>query len=101
MWSYFNPEMKKKIEDIHFNYDFIIFHLIRASEYLPEQYNGKKILEMTDLISDNYFQLYKKLNFFNPLKYIYFIEKRLLESYEKRIINYFDCNIFHIHYFLS
>ncbi len=90
---FFSAEMKKKIEDIQLNYDCIIFHLIRASEYLPEQYNGKKILEMTDLISDNYFQLYKKLNFFNPLKYIYFIEKKLLESYEKRIINYFDCNI--------
>ena len=56
-------------------------------------FNGKTILEMGDLYSDNYFQSYKYLNFFNPLKYIYFIEKKLLESYEKRIINYFDCNI--------
>ena len=90
---FFSGEMKKKIEDIQFNYDCIIFHLIRASEYLPKQYKGKKILEMTDLISNNYFQLYNKLSFFNPLKYIYFIEKKFLEIYEKKIINFFDYNV--------
>ena len=82
--------MRKKIHSIHKNYDCIIFHLIRASEFLPKNYNGSSILEMTDLISKNYMQLYRKLNFFNPLRYLYFFEKILLKSYEKNIINSFS-----------
>ncbi len=78
---FFSSEMKKKITQIQENYSCIIFHLIRSSEHLDNSYKGKKILEMTDIISKNYSQLFKKLNFFNPLKYIYFLEKLLLSEY--------------------
>ena len=71
---FFSKEMKEKVDSIHQNYDCIIFHSAESGEFLPTNYDGKKILEMTDLKSNNYFQLYKKLNFFNPLKYLYFIE---------------------------
>ena len=81
---FFSYGMKKKIEEIHKDYDCIIFHLIRGSEFLPNSFEGKKILEMTDVISRNYSQLYKKLSYYNPLKYIYFVEKYLMENYEKK-----------------
>ena len=90
---FFSSGMKKKIEEIHKNYDCIIFHLIRSGEFLPKDFKGKKILEMTDILSRNYFQLYKKLNFFNPLKYIYMLEKYLIEKYEEKVIKFFDYSV--------
>jgi len=87
---FFSAEMRAKINEIKKNYDAIIFHLIRSVEFLPKNYEGTKILEMTDLISKNYSQLYKKLNFINPLKYLYLIEQVLLEKYEKKIAESFD-----------
>ena len=87
---FFSGRMKKKINEIHNNYDCIIFHLIRAGEYLPKNYKGRKIIEMTDIISKNYDQLYRRLSIFNPLKYIYFLEKLLLVNYEKKIVKIFN-----------
>ena len=87
---FFSSEMKSKINEIKKDYNIIIFHLIRSGEFLPINYEGTKILEMTDLISKNYLQLQKKLSFINPLKYIYLIEKILLEKYEKKIIEPFN-----------
>jgi len=87
---FFSFEMRAKINEIKKDYDAIIFHLIRSGEFLPKNYEGTKILEMTDLISKNYSQLYKKLNFINPLKYLYLIEQVLLEKYEKKIAESFD-----------
>ena len=90
---FFSFGMKKRIEEIHKNYNCIIFHLIRGSEFLPKSFEGKKILEMTDVLSRNYSQLYKKLSYFNPLKYAYFVEKFLLEKYEKEIIKSFNYSV--------
>jgi len=91
---FFSNEMKAKINEIKDDYDVIIFHLIRSAEYLPKNYKGKTILEITDLLSKNYLQLQKKLNFFNPLKYIYFLEHILVKKYEKKIANFFNKIIF-------
>ena len=87
---FFSSEMKSKINEIKKDYNIIIFHLIRSAEFLPTNYKGTKILEMTDLISKNYSQLQKKLSFINPLKYIYLMEKILLKKYEKKIIESFN-----------
>ena len=40
---FFSWKMKKKIEEIHENYDCIIFHLIRSGEFLPKNFKGKII----------------------------------------------------------
>ena len=90
---FFSSKMKKKIEEVHKNYNCIIFHLIRSSEFLPKNFKGTKILEMTDILSRNYSQLYKKLNFINPLKYIYFLEKYLIEKYERKVIKLFNYSV--------
>ena len=78
-------KMKNYIDNVEGKYDTIICHLLRSSQYLPNKFNGKKILEMTDLPSLNYQQLISQLSIFNPLKYIYAIEKFLVYGYEKKI----------------
>ena len=84
------PEMKKKIMEISMNYDVIIFHLIRSAYYLPNNYSGKKILEMTDLISKNYLTVYENLNNLNLLKWLYSYEKKKLEKFEQIYSKKFD-----------
>ena len=83
-------EMKSFINNNAENYDIIFFYHIRSSQYLPENYYGKKIIEMGDLYSDNYHQTFKNLNIFNPLKYIYFLESLFVKQLEKKIFINFD-----------
>ncbi len=91
---FFSKDMFKYINKNKENYDYIIFHLIRSAQYLPSEYRGKTILEMTDLISVNYKQIIKNTSIFNPIKYLYFIEYILLKNYEKKISNLFDKVVF-------
>jgi hypothetical protein len=86
---YFSSEMKKYINENSKNYDSIIFHTIRAAQYLPEDYSGKKILEMTDIISLNYKKTSNYLSFFNILKYVYLFEMFLLKKYENYVSKLF------------
>ena len=91
---FYSKEMYKFIEENENKYNTIIFHLTRSAQYLPNYFQGKKILEMTDLVSFNYSQIVKKTSAFNPLKYIYFLEKIFLTKYEKRISEFFDNIVF-------
>ena len=91
---FFSKDICHFVSENKQEYDIIIFHLIRSAQYLPDSFNGKTILEMTDLISFNYAQIIKELSFLNPLKYVYIFEKLLLQKYEKKISNYFDKTIF-------
>ena len=45
---------------------------------------------MGDIYSKNYKQTFKNLNFFNPLKYIYYLEYILVKKIENRIFFKFD-----------
>ena len=87
---YFSSEMEKYISKNSKYYDSIIFHTIRAAQYLPKNYRGKKILEMTDIISLNYKKTFSYLSFFNILKYIYLLEMFLVKKYENYVNNLFD-----------
>ena len=87
-------KMKNYIDNVEDKYDTIICHLLRSSQYLPNKFKGKKILEMTDLPSLNYQQLINQLSIFNPLKYIYAIEKFLVYRYEEKISNKFNNIVF-------
>ena len=91
---FFSKKMCDFILENKDNYDTIIFHLIRSAQYLPDEFHGKKILEMSDLISCNYDQIIKEISFMNPLKYLYFLEKILLRRYEKKVSNLFDKVVF-------
>ena len=91
---FFSKKMCDFISENKDNYDTIIFHLIRSAQYLPDEFRGKKILEMTDLGSCNYDQITKEISILNPLKYLYFLEKILLRRYEKKVSNLFDKVVF-------
>ena len=87
-------EMKNYIDNVEDKYDTIICHLLRSSQYLPNKFKGKKILEMTDLPSLNYQQLINQLSILSPLKYIYAIEKFLVYRYEEKISGKFHNIVF-------
>ena len=87
---FFSKKIKNFINDNANNYDYLFFSQVRSSQYLPKNYIGKTILDMGDLYSDNYYQSFKNLSFFNPMKYIYFFESLLIKNSEKRIFENFD-----------
>lgn len=89
-----SSEMKNYIDNVEDKYDTIICHLLRSSQYLPNKFKGKKILEMTDLPSLNYQQLINQLSILSPLKYIYAIEKLLVYRYEEKISYKFNNIVF-------
>ena len=91
---FFSKKMQTYIDENKNNYDIIIFHLIRSAQYLPNNFKGKAILEMTDLISSNYDQIIKNTSYLNPIKYLYFFENLLLKRYELEVSNIFDKVVF-------
>jgi len=91
---YLSEKMKNHINKVESKYDTIICHHLRSSQYMPDKFKGIKILEKTDLLSLNYERSIKQLSLFNPLKYIYFLEKILVTKYEKKIFKNFHKIIF-------
>lgn len=87
---FYSNKMKKFINKKANNYDIIFFYHIRSSQYLPKNFKGKKIIEMGDLYSKNYKQTFYNLNFFNPIKYVYFFEYILVKKIENIIFFKFD-----------
>ena len=91
---FLSNEMRYHIHNIQDKYDSIVCHLLRSSQYLPDKFSGKKVLETTDLLSSNYEQSINELSSLNPYKYIYIIEKLLVEKYEKKIFKKFNNIVF-------
>lgn len=87
---YYSKKMKNYINDISSNYETIIFHGIRSAQYCPHLFKGKRILEMTDVMSLNFKIISNAMPYFNFFKYIYFTESILLSKYENHISNYFN-----------
>jgi hypothetical protein len=87
-------EMKNYINSVEHNYDSIICHLLRSSQYLPDKFKKKKILEMSDLQSFAYQKLVDQLSNINPLKYLYIYENFMVKKYEKKIFKNFDKIVF-------
>ena len=87
---YYSKKMKKHINNISSNYKTIIFHGIRSAQYCPYLFKGKRILEMTDLMSINFKIIATAMSYFNFLKYIYIIDSILLKNYENLVSNYFN-----------
>ena len=87
---FFSNKMKRFIKKKASNYDLIFCYHIRSAQFVPKNFKGKKIIEMGDLYSSNYRQTSRYLNFFNPLKYIYFFESLLVKKLEENIFSDFD-----------
>ena len=75
-------EIKEFINDNYQNYDVIFCQSIRSFQFLSDKIYKKIILDMGDLYSKNYYQTFKELLFFNPLKIIYFIESIFVKNFE-------------------
>ena len=91
---FYSDNLNNFIKNNHNNYGTIIFHLIRSAQYLHNEFKGKKILEMTDLLSKNYGQITKTLSLINPLFYMYSLEKILIKKYEKKCFKIFHKIVF-------
>ena len=87
---YYSRKMKNYINNISSNYKTIIFHGIRSAQYCPYLFKGKRILEMTDLMSLNFKIIASAMSYFNFFKYIYIIDSILLKNYENLVSNYFN-----------
>ena len=79
---FYSPKIKRFVEENSKKYDLFFFQTIRAAQYIPKNEIKKSVLDMGDLYSINYNQMYKKLFFLNPLKIIYLIESLLIKKYE-------------------
>ncbi len=87
---FYSKKMKEYLTENVYQYDCLFFYHIRSSQYLPENFSGKTIIEIGDLYSENYLQTFNHLNVLNPLKYIYLIESILVKRIEEKIFSIFD-----------
>lgn len=87
---FFSKSIKNLVNKNYKKYNTIICHLTRSSQYLPTNFSGTKVLEMTDLMSNNYVQTKKHLKLYNPFYYLYLIESFLISRYEKYCFKLFD-----------
>jgi hypothetical protein len=70
------------------DYDLIIFNLIRTAQFLPNNYEGKTLLNLIDPLVLTYRESRKFNNMFNNI--FYFIEEKLLFIYEKKMLPKFN-----------
>ncbi|HAV2197160.1 TPA: glycosyl transferase family 1, partial [Enterobacter cloacae] len=88
--AYYNSaKFERKINELLPDHDAVFAHLIRTGNYIKDK-KSKRILEMTDAISLNY----KRVSDLNETKnlrtFIYGLEQKRLENYEKKIASKFD-----------
>ena len=79
---FFSPKIKEYVQNNYQNYDIIFFQSFRTAQYMPEKNEKKCILDMGDLMSENYKQTSARYFFFNPIRIIYYIESLLVKKYE-------------------
>ncbi|WP_261857301.1 glycosyltransferase family 4 protein [Photobacterium sanguinicancri] len=89
---YYSRKFRQLVEELASSHDIVIPHLIRTAEYAKDL-NVKKVLEMTDAISMNYFRVSETKNNAGLKGIIYNVEKYRLNRYEKSIAEAFDCNV--------
>ena len=77
------------------NYDVLIYHLIRVCDFDVSDNKAVRLLEMSDLLSQNYLQTYKMSSVFSPWKYIAGYEYLALKKYELKKFPYFDSITLH------
>ena len=87
---FFSRKMKEHIAQNAKNYNLLFFYHIRSSQYLPNNFKGRSIIEMGDMYSQNYFQTFCTLSIYNPFKYIYLLESFLIKKIEYKIFRNFN-----------
>lgn len=85
---YKSYKYKKKLEELLPKHDAVFAHLIRTGDYIKNK-DTVKILEMTDAISLNYKRV-RQNSITNFRSFVYSIEQKRLEHYEKSMSEHFD-----------
>ncbi|QLA70009.1 glycosyltransferase [Enterobacter pasteurii] len=86
---YSSAKFELKIKELIPFHDAVFAHLIRTGEYIKDK-NIRTILEMTDAISLNYKRVAELNETKNLRTFIYRLEQKRLERYEKQIASKFD-----------
>ena len=87
---FYSSKINKFVKENFKKFDIIFCQSIRVAPYVSDLEIDKKILDMGDIYSKNYYQTFKAHNFFNPIKLIYFLESILMKRYEKLCLEKFD-----------
>ena len=80
-----NNYVMKNYED----FDLVFCQSVRVAQYVLPLKFKKKILDMGDLYSKNYYQSFDVKNALNPIKYVFLIESILMKKYEKLCLDNF------------
>ena len=92
---FYSKELNDYILQNYKNFDIIFCQSVRAAQYVTNLEFKKKVLDMGDLYSNNYYQTFKMKSWFNPMKIIFFIESILMKNYEKLCFdNFFKILLF-------
>jgi hypothetical protein len=86
---FYSYEIDNFVKKNYKNFDIIFCQSIRVAPYIINLKFKKKILDMGDLYSNNYFQTFKTKSIFNPVKIIYFLESLLIKKYENYCLKKF------------
>ncbi len=92
---FFSPKIREYVLNNFQNYDLIFFQSFRTAQYMPKECKKKCILDLGDLMSDNYKQTSVHYFFFNPIRIIYFIESLLVKKYENYCFKKFTKILLH------
>ncbi len=92
---FYSEELSDYVKKNYKFYDLIFFQSFRTAQYLPKNCTKKSILDMGDLVSNNYDQTSKRLIFLNPLRLVYWLEGLLLKKYETVCLKKFDKILLH------
>ena len=92
---FYSKELNNYTLQNYKNFDIIFCQSVRAAQYVTNLEFKKKVLDMGDLYSNNYYQTFKMKSWFNPMKIIFFIESILMKNYEKLCFdNFFKILLF-------
>ncbi|EOD81597.1 glycosyl transferase, group 1 [Grimontia indica] len=89
---YSSLKFAKLVKTLAKDHDLVLPHLIRTAGYAKDL-DVRKVLEMTDAISMNYFRVSETKNHAGIKGLIYNVEKNRLNYYEKLVAKSFDCNV--------
>ncbi|MDD1782447.1 glycosyltransferase family 4 protein [Enterovibrio sp. ZSDZ35] len=89
---YSSSKFAKLVKNLSKDNNLVLPHLIRTADYAKDL-ETRKVLEMTDAISMNYFRVSETKNHTGIKGLIYNVEKNRLNHYEKLIAKSFDCNV--------
>ncbi len=87
---FYSKELNNYTLQNYKNFDIIFCQSVRAAQYVTNLEFKKKVLDMGDLYSNNYYQTFKMKSWFNPMKIIFFIEGILMKNYENLCFDNFS-----------